>query len=59
MGLHDPTLDGLIYSISIIYIISAQKGFTYKYFGAARNLPGVKELLEKSSGIYFKCNFLL
>lgn len=25
-----------------------EKGHTYKYFGAARNLPEVKELFEKS-----------
>jgi pre-mRNA-splicing factor ISY1 len=24
-----------------------QKGYTYKYFGAARNLPGVKELFQR------------
>jgi len=27
--------------------LESQKGHTYKYFGAARNLPGVKELFEK------------
>jgi len=26
-----------------------ERGYTYKYFGAARNLPGVKDLFEKKS----------